>query len=161
MAALQLRRDLDPHLSDNQFGCLQAFKATSCCLILWISFLWMVSLLVAPKKNFYHCIFTGDARPVTQRPYKLSYAQAVWLKGELDRLLKLGVIMPSSSPWMSPVVIVPKPNGGWRVCVDMRLLNKCTQADPYPLPTVEEMHCCYGWVPIVVQDGFCVWFLAG
>jgi hypothetical protein len=36
---------------------------------------------VAPEKGFYHRIPTGDARPVTQCPYKLSYAQAVWLKG--------------------------------------------------------------------------------
>jgi len=115
---------------------------------------------VAPE--IFHRIPTGDARSVTQRPYKLSYAQAVWLKGGIDRLLKLGVIRsyirPSSSPWMSPVVIVPKPNGSYRLCVDMRMLNKCTLPDPYPLPTVEEMHAAMGgctlWSKMDFVSGF-------
>jgi putative transposase len=45
---------------------------------------------------------------------------------------------------MYPVVIVPKPNGSWRLCVDMRSLNKCMHADPYLLPVVEEMHAAMG-----------------
>jgi len=155
MEALQLKRELYPHLSDGQFACLQAllFEFVDIFAVDGASF-----GCVAPEKNFYHRIDTGDARPVTQRPYKLSYAQAVWLKDELDRLLRLGVIRPSTSPWMSPIVIVPKPNGGWRLCVDMRLLNKCSLPDPYPLPTVDEMHAAMGgcklWSKMDYVSGF-------
>lgn len=155
MAALQLQRERYAHLTDEQFHRLQ---------VLLFAYVDIFSVdgasfgCVARDKEFYHRIPTGDARPITQRPYKLSYAQAVWLKGELDRLLQLGVIRPSSSPWMSPVVIVPKPNGSWRLCVDMRLLNKCTEADPYPLPTVEEMHAAMGgcalWSKMDFVSGF-------
>jgi hypothetical protein len=118
MEALKLQRELYSHLSDEQFTRLQAllFAYVDIFAVDGASF-----GCVAPEKNFYHRIDTGDARPVTQKPYKLSYAQAQWLKGELDRLLQLGVIRPSSSPWMSPIVIVPKPSGGWRLCVDMRV----------------------------------------
>lgn len=155
LEALQLRRELYPHLSDSQFGCLQAllFEFVDIFSVDGASF-----GCVNPDKQFYHRIPTGDAQPVTQRPYKLSYAQAVWLQGEIDRLLQLGVIRPSSSPWMSPVVIVPKPNGGWRLCVDMRLLNSCTHPDPYPLPTVDEMHAAMGgctmWSKMDFVSGF-------
>jgi hypothetical protein len=47
----------------------------------------------------------------------------------------LGVIRPSKSPWMSPVVMVPKPNGKLRLTCDFRGINKGT----VPLPTVDEM----------------------
>jgi hypothetical protein len=40
----------------------------------------------------------------------------------------------------------------------MRLLNKCTEADPYPLPTVEEMHAAMGgcklWSKMDYVSGF-------
>ena len=155
LEALRLVRDEYPHLTNEQFRRLQD-------LLFEYSDIFAVdgaSLgCVRPEKNFYHRIDTGDARPITQRAYKLSHAQAMWLKGELDRLLRLGVIRPSSSPWMSPVVIVPKPDGSWRLCVDMRRLNKCTLPDPYPLPTVEEMHAAMGgadlWSKMDFVSGF-------
>ena len=40
---------------------------------------------------------------------------------------------------MSPVVMVPKPNGKLRLTCDFRGINKGTVSDPYPLPTVDEM----------------------
>jgi hypothetical protein len=45
---------------------------------------------------------------------------------------------------MSPVILVKKPTGGLRLTVDMRALNKATVADPYPLPTVEDVHSGMG-----------------
>ena len=37
------------------------------------------------------------------------------------------------------MVIVPKKNGKWRVCVDYRALNKATQKDPFPLPFIDQV----------------------
>jgi hypothetical protein len=49
------------------------------------------------------------------------------LKEELQKLLNARFIYPiSDSEWVSPLVIVPKKNGKWRVCVDYRALNKAT-----------------------------------
>jgi hypothetical protein len=62
------------------------------------------------------------------------------LKEELQKLLNAGFIYPiSEKEWVSPLVIVPKKNGKWRVCVDYRALNKATQKDHFPLPFIDQV----------------------
>jgi len=62
------------------------------------------------------------------------------LKEELQKLLNAGFIYPiSDNEWVSPLVIVPKKNGKWRVCVDYRALNKATQKDHFPLPFIDQV----------------------
>jgi hypothetical protein len=55
-------------------------------------------------------------------------------------LLNAGFIYPiSDSEWVSPLVIVPKENEKWRVCVDYRALNKATQKDHFLLPFIDQV----------------------
>jgi hypothetical protein len=62
------------------------------------------------------------------------------VKDELQKLLDVGFIYPiSDSQWVSPLVIVPKKNGKWRICVDYRELNKATQKDHFPLPFIDQV----------------------
>ena len=53
-------------------------------------------------------INTGDSPPISQRPYNLPLKHSDWVQKEFDVLEKAGVITRSVSPWVSPIVIVPK-----------------------------------------------------
>ena len=61
-----------------------------------------------------------------------------FLKEEIERMEKAGIIRKSISPWSSPVVIVPK-GDGWRFCADYRGVNKMTVTDAFPLPKIEDI----------------------
>jgi hypothetical protein len=62
------------------------------------------------------------------------------LKEELQKFLNPGFIYPiSDSEWVSLLIIVPKKNGKWRVCIDYRALNKATQKDHFPLPFIDQV----------------------
>ncbi|KAK9805131.1 hypothetical protein WJX72_001062 [[Myrmecia] bisecta] len=90
------------------------------------------------KDGVEHHIDTGDHRPIKQQPYRFSKAENDLIDKEVKRMLEEGVIHPSHSPWASPVVIVPKPDGTTRFCIDFRKLNAITKYDAYPLPRVDD-----------------------
>ena len=80
-----------------------------------------------------------DTAPIHRPIYKLSPLELQEAKTQIDSMLEHGFIRPSQSPWGSPVLFVPKKDGGLRFCVDYRWLNKRTIRNRYPLPLPEEM----------------------
>ena len=58
-----------------------------------------------------HRINTGTAPPIKQRPRRLPLAKRQVEKEEVHRMLKNGIIEPSSSPWASPIVMATKKDG--------------------------------------------------
>lgn len=82
-----------------------------------------------------HNIDTGNANPIKCRHYPLSPPRQAEVYQELDRLLQMGVIEESNSPWCFPIVNVRKP-GKIRLCLDSRKLNEITKKDSYPLPHI-------------------------
>ena len=58
---------------------------------------------------------------------------------ELRGLIDQGILIPSTSPWASPLVPVMKPDGSIRVCVDYRKLKAVTVSDPYCMPLIEDI----------------------
>ena len=59
---------------------------------------------------------------------------------EVRRLTQAGFIYPIEDfEWVSPVVMTPKKNGKWRICVDYKPLNAATKRDHFPLPFQDEI----------------------
>jgi len=83
-----------------------------------------------------HSISVRDAKPVKQRHFPVSPAIEKLVYEEVDRMLKLGVIEESDSPWFSPVDPVQKP-GKVRLCLGSRKVNAVTRKDAYPLPQID------------------------
>ena len=86
-----------------------------------------------------HSVDTGEASPVRLPPYRIPQALRDTLREEIKEMLTQGIIVPSTSEWAAPIILVPKKDGSKRLCVDFRRLNHVTKADPYPIPRVEEL----------------------
>ena len=69
------------------------------------------------------------------------FAMKEAVEAEIDRMEKDGILKSVPySEWASPIVIVPKPDGTIRICVDYkRTVNTVIKNDPYPQPTPEEL----------------------
>ena len=86
-----------------------------------------------------HQIRLTDDTPIRCKPYPLPYAMREELRNEVDTMLEMGVVRPSTSPYASPIIMVKKKDGSNRVCVDFRKLNKITEVDPEPMTTAEDL----------------------
>jgi hypothetical protein len=78
------------------------------------------------------------AKPVHSQPYRAGPRAMEAESAEVQRMLKAGVIEPASSEWASSVVLVPKPDGTLRFCVDYRKLNAVTTRDTYKLTRMDD-----------------------
>ncbi len=53
----------------------------------------------------------------------------------------MGVIVKIQEPtdWCTGMVVVPKPNGKVRICVDLTNLNQSVQRERHPLPAIDQI----------------------
>ncbi|KAE9051323.1 hypothetical protein PR001_g1555 [Phytophthora rubi] len=84
-------------------------------------------------------IDTGTQASIKQRPYRVSLAGGDVMEAEIQQYLELDLIRPSTSPWASPVLMIRKPDGGIRFCIDYRRLNAVTIKDCYPMPLIDDI----------------------
>ncbi|KAK8951418.1 hypothetical protein KSP39_PZI003909 [Platanthera zijinensis] len=79
------------------------------------------------------------ATPVAKSPYRMAPRELAELKSQLQELLDLGFIRPSTSPWSAPVLFVKKKDGSLRLCIDYRELNKLTVKNKYLIPRIDDL----------------------
>ncbi|KAJ1120018.1 hypothetical protein NDU88_008201 [Pleurodeles waltl] len=89
-----------------------------------------------------HTIDTGDSLPVKSKISRQPDHVRDCIKAEVQKMLDLGAIEPSDSPWACPVVLVPKPDSKegkreMRFCVDYRGLDTVTKTDAHPIPRAD------------------------
>lgn len=97
-------------------------------------------------------------KPVYQRPYRMSESEKAATREIIDDLLKNGIIRESNSAYASPVLLVDKPSGEKRLCIDYRSLNKITVKEHYPMPMVEDLidklRGCKCYTSIDLKSGY-------
>ena len=91
------------------------------------------------REQDFHIDLSPGATPQKKGVYRLSEAELQEMRRQLAELIDKGHIRPSKSPWGSPVLFVPKKDGGLRMCVDYRALNKLTVKNSYPIPRIDEI----------------------
>ena len=85
------------------------------------------------------------SKPRSCPPRKVSPAKRQEIARIVQKCLDQGVVVPSTSEWASAVVLIRKPNGEGRLCVDYRPLNAITRIPIYPLPRIEQaLECLQG-----------------
>lgn len=75
---------------------------------------------------------------VSRNPYRLSAVERKAVREIISDLLQNNIIQESSSPFASPIILVRKKDGNYRMCVDYRELNAHTIKDRFPLPLIED-----------------------
>jgi hypothetical protein len=80
-----------------------------------------------------------DPKPIFIPAYRKSYTEREVIKVEVEKMAKAGIILKSNSPWNSPIILIPKPDGSVRLCVDYRALNKVSVRDTFPLPLIRDV----------------------
>ena len=91
------------------------------------------------ENDFHIELDPPNAKPVWRPLRHLSPQENEELRKQIKELLEKGWIRHSKSPWGATVVFAPKKDGGIRVCMDYRGLNKVTKKDRTPLPNIAEM----------------------
>lgn len=91
-----------------------------------------------------HKIITRDDVPIHVKQHRLPPIHREEIRKQIDKQLADGIIRPSSSPYSSPLWIVPKKedslgNKRWRLVIDYRALNEKTLGDAYPLPNIADI----------------------
>ena len=86
----------------------------------------------------HHIYIKNDSQPMCQPQQRMNPNLRDILREEIQKLLEAGLIYPIlDNEWVSPLVIVPKKNGKWKVYVDYRKLKKATHKDHFPLPFID------------------------
>ncbi|UYV84812.1 K02A2.6-like, partial [Cordylochernes scorpioides] len=99
-----------------------------------------------------------DCNVIRSKPYSTSEYKRKWISNKIKEMLDRGIIVPSTSEFASPCVLVPKKDSSFRLCQDYRRLNRETHLDPFPFPSIDRIidrfGGCHYFTKIDLRDGF-------
>ena len=84
-------------------------------------------------------IQVSDPNPCRTPLYRYPEKAKETIQTILKNLEERGIIESSTAAWLSPIVLVNKPGGEKRLCLDYRKVNKQLAMDIHPLPKLDEL----------------------
>jgi hypothetical protein len=93
-----------------------------------------------PDREYHVTIDLEPGHKIPNRPmYRYSPRELEEMQRYINELLSKDLIQPSTSPFGSPVIFVPKPDGTLRMCHDYRAINRITVKNASPLPRIDDL----------------------
>jgi hypothetical protein len=77
--------------------------------------------------------------PPNIHPYHHPFSQKIEIEKIIQELLSVGVIIPSTSPYSSLVVMVLNKEGSWRMCPNFHSLSKLTIKEKFSIPVIDDL----------------------
>jgi len=94
--------------------------------------------LSPPRSHVYHIPLLKGSNPVKVRPYRYPHSQKEEIEKLVENMLREGIIQHGNNPFSSPIILVKKKDGSWRVCTNYRALNAITIKDSFHILTIDE-----------------------
>jgi hypothetical protein len=93
-----------------------------------------------PTRSYdYSIALMPNSIPVNYMRYRYSPDRKNEIERQVSSMLKYGIVVPSLSPFTSPILLVKKKDGSWRFCVDYRKFNTITVKNKFPMSIIDEL----------------------
>ena len=93
-----------------------------------------------PLRGIEHQIDFIRGATLPNRPaYRTNPEETKEIQRQVQALLDKGYVHESLSPCAVPMILVPKKDGSWRMCVDCRAINNITICYHHPIPRLDDM----------------------
>ncbi|XP_062164968.1 uncharacterized protein LOC133871554 [Alnus glutinosa] len=103
-------------------------------------FLEEISSGLPPIRGIEHQIVFIPGAVIPNRPaYRSNPEETKELQRQVEDLLSKGYVRESMSPYAVSVLLVPKKDGTWRMCVDCKAVNNITVKYHHAIPRLDDM----------------------